>query len=153
MLQSTAEKGIPEGVTALSQNKINKTHIYRRFVMFYCIVAGSRSFTDYQLLSTKLDRILSNQSDVTIVSGCAHGADALARRYAQEHGYAYIGFPAYWKTFGKSAGYRRNEAMHRYISGFEHRGCVCFWDGESRGTQHNFKLAEKYNNPLRVIKF
>ena len=30
---------------------------------------------------------------------------------------------------------------------------IAFWDGESRGTQHSFKLAEKYNKKLKVVKF
>jgi hypothetical protein len=120
--------------------------------MFYCLVAGSRTFTDYSLLSYKLDALLANQTDITIVSGGARGADALAKRYAKEHNFAYIEFPADWNKFGKSAGYRRNEQMHRYIAQFEHRGCVCFWNGESKGTQHNFKLSEQYKTPLRIIK-
>lgn len=121
--------------------------------MFYCIVAGSRSFTDYQLLSAKLDRILSNYTDVTIVTGGAKGADHLAEQYAKKHGYGLHIFRAAWDLYGKSAGYRRNEDMHRFISEHEHRGCVCFWDGESCGTQHNFQLAKRFHTPLRVIKF
>lgn len=121
--------------------------------MFYCLVVGSRSFEDYGLLSRKLDKILSNHKDVTIVSGGARGADTLAERYAKEHGYGLRIFYPDWDRFGKSAGYRRNEAMHRFISEHEHRGCVCFWDGKSRGTQHNFKLADSLHTPLRIIKF
>ena len=28
-----------------------------------------------------------------------------------------------------------------------------FWDGKSKGTAHNFKLSEDYNNNLRIVKF
>ena len=56
--------------------------------MFYCLVAGSRTFNDYALLKNKLDAILSNHAPyVTIVSGGAKGADALAEQSADECGY------------------------------------------------------------------
>lgn len=120
--------------------------------MFYCLVAGSRTFTDYPLLSYKLDTLLANQTDVTIISGGAFGADALAIRYAKEHGYPYKIFKAQWDLYGKAAGFKRNEQMHRYIAQFPNRGCVCFWNGTSKGTAHNFKLAEQYKTPLRIVK-
>ena len=75
------------------------------------IVAGSRGFSDYALLKRKLDRMLSQQSVVTIVSGTARGADRLGERYAEEHGHNVERYPAQWDVFGKSAGYRRNEQM------------------------------------------
>ena len=121
--------------------------------MFYLIVAGSRTFNNYEILSNKLDALLVNQTEVTIVSGGAKGADTLAEHYAKQHNYTLKVFNADWNTYGKSAGYRRNEQMHKFISQFEHRGCVCFWDGSSKGTQHNFKLAEQFETPLRICKF
>lgn len=121
--------------------------------MFYLLVAGSRSFTDYQFLSASLDKLLVNQSEVTVVSGGARGADTLAERYAHERGYQVRIFPADWNRFGKSAGYRRNRQMHEFIAQFSDRGCVCFWDGNSRGTAHNFDLANEFHTPLRIIRF
>ncbi len=121
--------------------------------MFYLLVAGSRSFTNYQYLSSSLDKLLVNQSDITIVSGGARGADSLAERYARERGYQLRVFPANWNQFGKSAGYRRNRQMHEFIAQFPNRGCVCFWDGSSRGTAHNFDLANEFHTPLRIKRF
>lgn len=132
--------------------------LIRRLLMdntFYLLVAGSRGFNDYPMLKEKLDYLLQNQSgkEIHIVSGGAKGADTLAEWYAKERGYQMHVFPADWDRFGKSAGYRRNEQMHQFISQFPNRGCVCFWDGESKGTQHNFKLCETYGTPLRKILF
>lgn len=120
---------------------------------FYLLVAGSRSFNNYSLLKEKLDYLLKNQisKEIHIVSGGAKGTDTLAERYAREKGYQLHIFPADWNSFGKSAGYLRNKQMHEFISKFPERGCVCFWDGASRGTQHNFELCKTYGTPLRKI--
>ena len=64
---------------------------------FFCLVAGTRTFSDYALLRQKLDYLLrNNRNNVAIVSGGARGADALAKRYAEENGYVYYEFPADW---------------------------------------------------------
>lgn len=132
--------------------------LIRRLLMdntFYLLVAGSRGFNNYPMLKEKLDYLLQNQSgkEIHIVSGGAKGADTLAEWYAKERGYQMHVFPADWNRFGRSAGYRRNEQMHQFISQFPKRGCVCFWDGESKGTQHNFELCKTYGTALRKILF
>lgn len=126
--------------------------------MFYLLVVGSRTFRDYDLMREKLDHLLSRYTSmcvpICIVSGGARGADTLAERYAKERNYELEVFPADWDKYGKSAGYRRNREMHRFISQCNRDcGCVAFWDGQSRGTAHNFKLAEEYNVPLRIVRF
>ncbi len=122
---------------------------------FYLLIAGSRDFNNYQLLKEKCDYLLSNHTSdiIHIVSGGAKGADTLAERYAKEKGYEMHIFPAKWNEYGKSAGYRRNAEMHYFISQYKNRGCVCFWDGSSKGTQHNFKLCEDYHTALRIIRY
>ena len=119
---------------------------------FFCLVVGSRSFSDYGKLQSTLDYLLTNQSSVVIVSGGAAGADAMAGRYAEERGYPLLVYPADWKKHGNSAGYIRNEQMHAFLSRQKKRGCVAFWDGASKGTQHSFALAERFGNPLRIIR-
>lgn len=118
---------------------------------FFCLVVGSRSFSDFSLMKKKLDVFLQNQSKIVIVSGGANGADSLAEQYAKEMEYSAIVFPADWNKYGKSAGYVRNKQMHEFIANFPKRGCVAFWDGKSKGTQHNFKLAEEYSTPLKIV--
>lgn len=127
---------------------------------FFCMIIGSRTFTDYNLMKEKTDHMLSVVSKdmkITIVSGGADGADKLAERYAKEKGYRLLIFPADWSK-GKRAGYERNERMHKFLKDVsdEHdakRGIIAFWDGKSRGTAHSFELANKYGNPIRVIRF
>jgi len=112
------------------------------------IIAGGRNFNDYDSLKNKLDTILSNQKEVTIVSGTARGADRLGERYAEENHHKVEKYPAMWDIYGKSAGYKRNEEMAKIAD-----SCVVFWDGKSRGTKHMIDLAKKFNLKLRIIKF
>lgn len=122
---------------------------------FFCLIVGSRTFSDYDLLEEKTDKLLQNKQgkDITIVSGGSQGADKLAEKYAKERGYRLIVMPADWDGDGKSAGYKRNVRMHEFISTKTDRGVIAFWDGKSKGTQHSFELAKKYNNPIRVIQY
>ena len=113
------------------------------------IIAGSRDFSNYELLRDRLDYLLKNASDedeITIISGGARGADQLGERYAKEKGYKIIRKLANWNKYGKSAGYKRNEEMAKIAD-----VCVCFWDGESRGTKHMIDLSKKYKLKLNVI--
>lgn len=116
------------------------------------IVGGSRSFTDAKLLKEKCDYYLSDavakNYDIEIVSGTAKGADRLGENYALEKGYHIAFFPANWKSFGKRAGYLRNEEMANYADAL-----ICFWDGESRGTMHMIDIAKRKGLPVRVVKY
>ena len=123
--------------------------------MYKIIIAGSRTFDDYEGLVDCLDEQileLTEQNDVIddieIVSGGAKGADKLGERYAKEKGYSLKVFKADWNKFGKSAGYRRNEQMAEYAD-----ACICFWDGESKGTKHMIDLAEEHDLALIVNEF
>ena len=120
--------------------------------MFYCLVVGSRTITDYNYIKETLDYFLQNKSEITIISGGARGVDSLAERYAKEHNYELKIFPADWDKYGKRAGYIRNDEMHKYISQFSDKGIVAFWDGKSKGTAQNFGLATKYDNPIKVVR-
>lgn len=124
---------------------------------FVILVAGSRSYNNYTEFAYVMDFVLSEQNKhnipIEIVSGGATGADALAERYADEREYMKHIMPAEWDKYGKRAGFIRNSAMHEYLAGFSvhARGCICFWDEESKGTAHNFELADKYGTPIKVF--
>lgn len=112
------------------------------------VVAGGRTFNDYKNLVRNLDIILSRIENVEIVSGCAKGADRLGERYARERGLALKQFPADWDKHGKSAGFRRNEAMAKYGT-----HVIVFWDTKSKGTKHMIDIAKKRNLPLRIVTY
>lgn len=114
------------------------------------VVAGSRSFKDFDLLKQKLDSIFSNfkNEEIEIVCGEATGADLLGKKYAIEKGYKVKSFPAYWNLYNRAAGPIRNNEMAQYST-----HCVIFWDGKSAGSRNMIDCCNKYNLPVRVIQF
>ena len=110
------------------------------------IIAGSRGFANYQLLVETMREL--GWSVREVVSGGARGADTLGERYAAEHNIPLIVFPAAWETWGRSAGYVRNQQMADYA-----KALVAFWDGISKGTAHMIRLAENKKLKVRVVKY
>lgn len=116
--------------------------------MFRVIIAGSRSFRDFDLLVQKCDKILSSiQEPIVIVSGTARGADRLGEQYAKLRGYDIDRHPAQWDKFGKSAGYKRNVEMAKSADAL-----IAFPVGTTPGTQHMINTATDAGMPVRVIQ-
>lgn len=116
--------------------------------MIKLIIAGSRDFNDYELLKSKLDKAKEHYGVFEVVSGKARGADLLGEKYALENNLPISEFPADWDTHGKSAGYKRNAEMADYAD-----GCIVFWDGVSKGTQHMINLANKKEIQLAIVNY
>ncbi len=113
------------------------------------IVAGTRTFNDYDLLKSTLDHLLSNTTgEIIIVSGKARGADSLGERYAKENGYKIKAFPANWKDMGRAAGPARNREMGKYSTHL-----VVFWDGLSSGTRNMIETGRELGLVVRVITY
>jgi hypothetical protein len=110
------------------------------------IVAGGRDFNDYTLLKQKCNEVLSNYTDVEIVSGGADGADKLGELYAKDFGYQLKRFPANWNKFGPSAGMIRNREMAEYADIL-----IAFWDETSKGTSNMIKVAKELNLNVNVF--
>lgn len=117
--------------------------------MFKVIIAGGRSFNDYQLLKSTMDRLLVNITDeITVVCGQAKGVDTLGEQYAKEKGYTVSYYPADWKQYGKRAGYLRNEQMAQNADAL-----AAFWNGESKGTKHMIDVAKRYGLKVRIKRY
>lgn len=117
--------------------------------MIKVIVAGSRTFDDYELLKSECNMLIAPgvfNRQVEIVSGTAKGADQLGERYAKESGFDIKRFPANWARHGKSAGYLRNLEMAEYAS-----HCICFWDGKSKGTKNMIDIANHQGLITHVV--
>ena len=117
---------------------------------FRVIIAGSRDFDDFDLLTKACDKLLlkyeSKFGQIEIVSGCAKGADQLGERYAELRNYRIKHFQPDWGRLGPKAGYVRNEEMANYAN-----ACIVFWNGLSKGAKHMKDIAKKKNLALAVI--
>lgn len=110
------------------------------------IVAGGRDFDDYDYLEKSIDEILiDNTGTIKIINGTARGADTLGERYAKEHGYEVVRFPADWDRYGKQSGYLRNLEMADYACEEDGKGIlIAFWDCKSKGTEHMINIAHDH---------
>lgn len=119
---------------------------------FKVIICGSRDFTDYELLKNKCDLFLSKKIEngykITIVSGCARGADTLGEQYANERGFTIEKYPANWEKYKKAAGFIRNEEMAKNAD-----ACIAFFSSinESKGTKDMVKRATEKKLLVRKV--
>jgi hypothetical protein len=114
------------------------------------IIAGSRSFSNYELLRKHCLFLLQEKMRthrVIIVSGHAHGADTLGERFAKEQGLTVELHPAKWKALGKAAGIIRNAEMARASDAL-----IAFWDGKSHGTAHMINFARRRGLEVSVVE-
>jgi hypothetical protein len=114
------------------------------------LVGGSRSFTNYALLSAKLDKYIQTEHpDAVILSGaCPHGADMLAEKWAYSHWHTVMRFHADWVAHGKAAGLIRNVEMVKVAD-----LAIFFWDGKSPGTKHCIEKAKARGVRRKIIRF
>lgn len=113
------------------------------------IIAGSRSFNDYEYFKACIATFNKYRTITEVVSGGAKGADALGERYADENGIPVKKFEADWSAYGKRAGPIRNRAMAEYAD-----GAICFWGMKSRGTENminNMKLERKFLQVYKIV--
>jgi len=117
------------------------------------IIAGSRNFSsqDFETLYERMDHLTQNHEHIEVVSGTARGADSCGEDWAADRRNQkdiWISrWPADWRQYGKSAGYKRNEQMAAYADAL-----VAFWDGKSKGTKHMIKIANEQGLDVRVIR-
>ena len=118
---------------------------------FKVIIAGSRGFSNYKLLKETCNSVLREKKkthNVVIVSGHAKGADMAGEQYANEESLDLEIFPADWKKYGKSAGFRRNEQMAEFADAL-----IAFWDGKSHGTKHMIDIANEKGIKTKVVNY
>ena len=118
---------------------------------FRVIIAGTRTFSNYEQLRTTCNNLLSEKQrthTIVVISGTARGADQLGERYAKERGFQLRHFPADWERNGKAAGYIRNAKMADNADAL-----IVFWDGQSRGTKNMIDIARRKSLDMRIIQY
>lgn len=114
------------------------------------IIAGCRDYDNYDEAREYIDYCVSDirqKYQIIVVSGGCKGADLLGERYAEENGLEIERYPADWKTYGRSAGPRRNMQMAE-VSDY----VICFWDEKSKGTKSMIDYACKCGKPVKIKK-
>ncbi len=120
--------------------------------MYRIIIAGSKSFTDYDLLKETLDDYLAglNPDDIEILSGGCRGANKLGEQYAASRG---ISIKQFLLDKGDQSFYAdtvRNENMVSYAAEMD-GAVVAFWDDRSRGTEDLIRHARTYMMDVNII--
>ena len=111
------------------------------------IIAGGRDFNNYSIMRQILFGIINPEEDI-IVCGDARGADMQGAMYAAQYNVPIQHFPAYWDTYGKTAGFIRNAEMGAYAD-----AAIIFWDGVSKGTKHMIQTMKKLGKPYSVFNY
>ena len=131
------------------------------------MIAGSRSFNNYQLLKDTIDKVLTKlnltQENIINVNGVAKGADTLGGIYAKEKGYSIERYPAKWKDlnanpckikYNKYGPYNCLAGMNRNIDMVKVSDIVfMFHDGMSPGTANDLELCKTYNKKYVYINY
>jgi hypothetical protein len=99
------------------------------------LFCGSRDWTDRSRIRADLERLPEGS---VVIEGGARGADRIAREEAQALGIHVATVNALWGHHGRSAGYRRNEAMARLQPDFVYAYPLL----GSVGTGHMIRIAE-----------
>ncbi len=103
------------------------------------LVCGGRDFTDETLVFSTLDKVRAKyDAGLVIVHGAAKGADLLAEKWCKSRQVMYIGVPAEWDKYGKSAGMQRNMVMRDV---WRPKACIAFKGGI--GTRGMIKLMRE----------
>jgi len=98
------------------------------------IIAGSRTCTDKEELVKAINNC--GWKPTVVISGAAKGVDKLGELWAEENGISCQLFPADWKLYGKSAGWKRN-----YKMACKAEALIAIWDGKSKGTKNMIDIA------------
>jgi hypothetical protein len=108
------------------------------------IIAGSRSILRMSIVEFAV--IASEIIPTVVLSGTAGGVDKLGESWAHRLNIPVERYPADWNTFGKRAGFVRNEIMADNADAL-----IAIHDGYSKGTRHMIDIARKKN--LRVFVY
>lgn len=117
--------------------------------MIRILITGSRNWTDKKkVLYALVDQVMYKKEDVVFIhGGCPTGADAIAGEWIDVMGVKTEVYPADWDKHGRAAGPIRNQQMVDLGADV----CLAFPLGESRGTRHCMKAAEKAG--IKVINY
>ena len=104
------------------------------------LIIGSRTVTDFDLTGW-----VPNDVEL-IISGGAKGMDAVAEKYADEHGVDKLIVRPQYDLYKRGAPLKRNERMVDLCD-----AVLAVWDGVSHGTKYTLNYARKKNKQIIEI--
>jgi hypothetical protein len=111
-------------------------------------IIGSRSRdseNDFTIVRKKFIEIYQD-GDWICSGGCPHGGDRFARLLHIEFSTPYLEFPANWKKYGKSAGYRRNADIAKASDVL----IACVNEARTGGVEDTIERFYSHNNKEMV---
>lgn len=108
---------------------------------FRLLITGSRTWAKEDLMRKLLERVYNEvkDRDPILVHGTAPGADQMASLIWLDLGGAVEPHPADWDTYGKSAGFVRNQEMVDLGANL----CIAFIHNRSRGATMTARIADQ----------
>lgn len=121
------------------------------------IVCDDRYFDDYKYVKERLDLVFRMYSLDTcspeLIAGSTNNMDRDVKIYALDNKYAFTSFIPNWDKDGKSAGYKRNEKMCKYLSQASIRYCIVFSGcQENKSIKNVLTLCYKNGTIIRMIR-
>jgi len=112
-------------------------------------IVGSRHYDDYESVEREY-RIFCERHGApkTIVTGCANGADRLARKLAKANNITLAIKQADWAKHGRSAGPKRNALIVEQADFI-----LAFPLADSKGTWNTLAQAKRANKPFHAVPF
>lgn len=107
------------------------------------IITGSRHFTDYNLVESKLLALSVDKQNCSIMSKLTSGVDMMGFDFARKYNKEILVYPSEKHEDGSNAESVRNEKMVKAAS-----HCIVIWDGKSADLADMITLAKKHNLKL-----
>jgi len=116
------------------------------------LVTGSRDWTDDERIEGAIREAWRDAGKppietVTLIHGCARGADSIAASIARKVGMTIEAYPAAWDTRGRAAGVIRNSKMVNAGADI----CLAFIKDQSRGASHCSQAAMDAGIETRIF--
>lgn len=118
------------------------------------LVTGDRYWNQPFIIKRELENVaymrMPPYDVIKVIQGGANGADALARKIAEEQGWQSITVEAEWDKYGLAAGPIRNQRM---IDEYKPDICLAFHTdlSKSKGTLDCIKRANRVGIPIHLF--
>jgi hypothetical protein len=132
----------------------------------HVMIFGTRTFADYRLLESKMERYTADLGEIVVVTGEWRGvgygtpnyvgADLLGEQWASGRKFLIRRFEPPFEDFprGSPAPFHvRNRAMVEFMASLDAAYAVGFWDGRSPGSAEVIGLLKKHRVTFKLVRY